>query len=176
VSFTEALQSKIDQTQQSHPHQAAAAAPATVEQPKVQIPGPRSTNSLILFGIRKNCLISGRSLLLYQFTKRVIKLNNNYHGISLLSASYKILLGIISVDFDVKDQLVIRFSAFVRYWRKMGVHQLFIDFKKLVRFMKMCLDETYNKVHICKHLSESFPIQNCLKQDVLSPLLFNFAS
>jgi hypothetical protein len=34
----------------------------------------RSTNSLILFGIRKNCLISGRSLLLYQFTKRVIKL------------------------------------------------------------------------------------------------------
>jgi hypothetical protein len=35
---------------------------------------PRSTNSLILFGIRKNCVISGRSLLLYQFTKRVIKL------------------------------------------------------------------------------------------------------
>jgi hypothetical protein len=35
---------------------------------------PRSTNSSILFGIRKNCLISGRSLLLYQFTKRVIKL------------------------------------------------------------------------------------------------------
>jgi hypothetical protein len=35
----------------------------------------RSTNSLILFGIRKNCLISGRSLLLYQFAKRVTKLN-----------------------------------------------------------------------------------------------------
>jgi hypothetical protein len=31
-------------------------------------------NSLILFGIRKNCLIGGRSLLLYQFTKSVIKL------------------------------------------------------------------------------------------------------
>jgi hypothetical protein len=28
----------------------------------------------ILFGIRKNCLISGSSLLLYQFTRRVIKL------------------------------------------------------------------------------------------------------
>jgi hypothetical protein len=27
-----------------------------------------------LFGIRKNCLISGRSLLLYQFTKNVTKL------------------------------------------------------------------------------------------------------
>jgi hypothetical protein len=36
--------------------------------------GPRSTNSLILFGIRKNCLINGMSLLLYQFTKRVTKL------------------------------------------------------------------------------------------------------
>jgi hypothetical protein len=34
----------------------------------------RSTNSLILFGIRKNCLISGRSLLVYQFTERVTKL------------------------------------------------------------------------------------------------------
>jgi hypothetical protein len=26
------------------------------------------------FGVRKNCLISGRSLLLYQFTRRAIKL------------------------------------------------------------------------------------------------------
>jgi hypothetical protein len=34
----------------------------------------------------------------------------------------------------------------------------------------------YNEVHIGKHLSDSFPIQNGLKQgDTLSPLLFNFA-
>jgi hypothetical protein len=34
----------------------------------------------------------------------------------------------------------------------------------------------YNKVRIGKHLSDSFPIQNGLKQgDALSPLLFNFA-
>jgi hypothetical protein len=40
----------------------------------------------------------------------------------------------------------------------------------------MCLNETYSKVHIGKHLSDNFPIQNGLKQgDVLSPLLFNFA-
>jgi hypothetical protein len=40
----------------------------------------------------------------------------------------------------------------------------------------MCLNETYSKVHIGKHLSESFPIQNCLKQgDASSSLLFNFA-
>jgi hypothetical protein len=34
----------------------------------------------------------------------------------------------------------------------------------------------HNKVHIGKHLSDSFPIQNYLKLgDALSPLLFNFA-
>jgi hypothetical protein len=39
----------------------------------------------------------------------------------------------------------------------------------------MCLKETYSKVRIGKHLSDSFPIQNNLKQgDALSPLLFNF--
>jgi hypothetical protein len=32
------------------------------------------------------------------------------------------LLGIISVGFDITDQLLIRFSAFIRYWRKMGAH------------------------------------------------------
>jgi hypothetical protein len=47
---------------------------------------------------------------------------------------------------------------------------------KLVRLIKMCLNETYSKVHIGKHLSDSFPIQNGLKKgDALSPLLFNFA-
>jgi retron-type reverse transcriptase len=40
----------------------------------------------------------------------------------------------------------------------------------------MNLNETYSKVRIGKHLSESFLIQNGLKQgDVLSPLLLNFA-
>jgi hypothetical protein len=39
----------------------------------------------------------------------------------------------------------------------------------------MCLNETYCKVRIGKHLSDSFLIQNGLKQgDALSPLLFNF--
>jgi hypothetical protein len=40
----------------------------------------------------------------------------------------------------------------------------------------MCLNETYSEVRIGKHLFDSFPIQNILKQGLaLSPLLFNFA-
>jgi hypothetical protein len=40
----------------------------------------------------------------------------------------------------------------------------------------MCLNETYSKVRIGKHLSDSFPNQNCVKQgDALSPLLFYLA-
>jgi hypothetical protein len=79
-----------------------------------------------------------------------------------------------------------------------AVHQLFIDFKKahdsikrevlynillefgtpkkLLRLIKMCLNETYSKVCIGKLLSDKVPIQNELKQgDALSPLLFSFA-
>jgi hypothetical protein len=47
---------------------------------------------------------------------------------------------------------------------------------KLVRLLKICLNKTYSKVCIGKHLSDNFPIQNGLKQgDALMPLLFNFA-
>jgi hypothetical protein len=78
------------------------------------------------------------------------------------------------------------------------VHQLFIDFKKaydsvrrqdmyniliefgiamkLVRLVKICLNETYSRVRVGKHLSDTFPIKNGLKKgDALSPFLFKFA-
>ena len=47
---------------------------------------------------------------------------------------------------------------------------------KLVRLLKMCLNETYSRVREGKNLSDVFPFRNGLKQgDALSPLLFNFA-
>jgi hypothetical protein len=45
-----------------------------------------------------------------------------------------------------------------------------------MKLIKMCLNETYRKVCIGKHLSDNYPIKNGLKQgDALSPLRFNFA-
>jgi hypothetical protein len=47
---------------------------------------------------------------------------------------------------------------------------------ELVRLIKMCLNKTYSKVLVGKHLSDSFLIPNGLKQeDALSPLLFSYA-
>jgi hypothetical protein len=83
-------------------------------------------------------------------------------------------------------------------WKYEVVHQLFIDFKKacdsvrkkvlynilseidiliqLVKLIKMCLSETYNRVQVSSYLSDIFPIKNGLKQrNTLPPLLFNFA-
>ena len=107
------------------------------------------------------------------------------------------------MDFDTTGQLLIIYTAFVKYLRKKWeymevLHLLFIDCKKvydslkrevlyniliefgiprkLVRLIKMCLNETYSRVRVGKNLSHMFPIRNGLKQgEALSPLLFNFA-
>jgi uncharacterized membrane protein len=83
------------------------------------------------------------------------------------------IIGVINVGFNITDQLLIRFSAFVRYWRKMGVqfkstsaiHRLqeslgfsekgsIIHYSynfgvpmKLVRLIKMCLNETESNMY-----------------------------
>jgi hypothetical protein len=97
------------------------------------------------------------------------------------------------------DQIFCIRQILEKKWEYNGtVHQLFIDFKKaydsvkrevlynflvefgipkkLVRLIKMCLNEIYSIVHIGKPLSDKSPLQNGLKQeDALSPLLFNLA-
>jgi hypothetical protein len=83
-------------------------------------------------------------------------------------------------------------------WEYNGMaHQLFIDFKKaydsvkrevlyntllesgiskkLVRLIKIYVNETYSKVCVDKLLPDKIPTQNGLKQDAVLPLLFNFA-
>jgi hypothetical protein len=45
---------------------------------------------------------------------------------------------------------------------------------KLVQLIKMCLNESYSRVQVGKHLSDVFPIKNGLKrQDVLSHHYFS---
>jgi hypothetical protein len=84
------------------------------------------------------------------------------------------------------DQIFYIQQILEKKWEYNGtVHQLFIDFKKaydsvktevlynillefgipkkLVRLIKMCLNETYSKVRIDKLLSDKFLIQNDLK-------------
>jgi hypothetical protein len=76
-------------------------------------------------------------------------------------------------------QLFIDFSKTYNSVRGEILYKILIEFgmpRKLVRLIKMCLNETYNKIRIGKHLSGAFPIKNGLKQGgALSPLLFNFA-
>jgi hypothetical protein len=112
------------------------------------------------------------------------------------------LLGIINVDFDNRSTTVHTFCIYQILEKKWdcneAVYHLFIDVKyaydsvrrevlyniliecgipmKLVRLIKMCLSEIYNRVWVGKHLPEMFPFRNGLKQgDAESPLLFNFA-
>jgi len=48
--------------------------------------------------------------------------------------------------------------------------------KKLLRLIKMCLNETYSRVRVGRHLSDMFPIKTGLKQgDTLWSFLFKFA-
>jgi Reverse transcriptase (RNA-dependent DNA polymerase). len=46
---------------------------------------------------------------------------------------------------------------------------------ELVRIKKMCLTDTYSKVHTHKYVSDTFQVQSGLKEAVsLLPLLLNF--
>jgi hypothetical protein len=60
----------------------------------------------------------------------------------------------------------------------MVLHNILHDFgtpMKLVRLIKMHLNETYDRVRVGKRFSDTFPIKNYLKEEhVLSRLRFNF--
>jgi hypothetical protein len=80
---------------------------------------------------------------------------------------------------ETVQQLFIDFKKPYVLVRREVLYNILIEFgvpMKLVKLIKVCLNETYSKVHIGKHLSDSFHIENGLKQrDALLPLLFNFA-
>jgi hypothetical protein len=113
------------------------------------------------------------------------------------------LLGIISFRLDITYQLQIKYFAFIRYWEKHGstlrqyisftadlkksydsvrrvrLYNIIVELgvpRKLVRLIKMCLNESYMTVGIGEYMSDQFPIQNSLKQGYTSlKLLFNLS-
>jgi len=101
------------------------------------------------------------------------------------------------VDFDATSQQLIYHILEKKLEHNAAVHQLFIDFQKaydsvsremvyniltefgilmkLIRLIKMCLNEMCSRVQVGKDFSDMFPIRNGLKRDALSPLLYSFA-
>ena len=77
------------------------------------------------------------------------------------------------------QQLFVDFKKAYDSVRKVVLYNILIEFGiplKLLRLMKMCLNENYCRFQVGKHLSDMFLVRNVLKQgDDLSPLLFNFA-
>ena len=86
----------------------------------------------------------------------------------------KKLLGIINVDFGTTGHLLIIHSAFTKDFKKAYdperskvLYNILTEFgipMKLVRLIKMCLNETYSTVWVGKNFSDMFPIKNGLKQ------------
>ena len=76
-------------------------------------------------------------------------------------------------------QLFIDFKKAYDTVRREVLYKILIEFgipKKLVRLIKMSLNETYSRVRVGKNVSDRLPISNGLRQgDALSPLLLNFA-
>jgi hypothetical protein len=51
------------------------------------------------------------------------------------------------------------------------LYNLLIEFGvpiQLVRLIKMCLNETYNRVQVGKHVSDMFPVRNGLKECLIA--------
>jgi hypothetical protein len=76
-------------------------------------------------------------------------------------------------------QLFIDFKKAYDSVRREVLYNILIEFWlpiKLIWLFKRCLNETYSKGHIGKHVSNNFLIHNGRKQgDTLLPFLFTFA-
>ena len=106
----------------------------------------------------------------------------------------------MDIDAIAQDHIFCILQILEKNWEyNEAMHQLFKDFKKaydsvsrevlyhiliefcipmkLVRLIKMCLNETSSSVWLGKYLSDLFQAKNGFKQVVvLLPMLFNFAS
>ena len=115
-------------------------------QPRVDQFATRSIN-LILFVIYRNCLICGRiwslCVCIRRVKKQIVVIVETYHFCQIRTKFYptscfqgwlhmhRKFWGIIIVDFDAICQMLIIYSAFVRYWKeKRNVMKQRIRFRK----------------------------------------------
>lgn len=73
----------------------------------------------------------------------------------------------ISISFDVTGQPLTIGSAIMKYLRHNGNMTELVIPTKLVRLFTMYLGETCSKVWVGKHLSNTHPIENGMKKEML---------
>ena len=85
----------------------------------------------------------------------------------------------MGVQGSSASEIYIHFKKAYNSVRREDLYNILIEFDipmKLVRLIKMCLNETYSRVWVGKYLSDMFLIKNGLKQGYdLLLLIFNFA-
>ena len=85
------------------------------------------------------------------------------------------------MDFDTTEYNLAMHQLKKAYHsvRREVIYNILTEFgilRKLLRLIKMCLNQTYSRVRVGKHLSVTFHFKNGLKQGgVLLPLIFNYA-
>jgi hypothetical protein len=70
-------------------------------------------------------------------------------------------------DNEAVHQLFEEFKKVCDSFRREVLYNILIEFgisMKLEKLIKMCLNETYSRVRVGKHLSDVFPVKNGLKQ------------
>jgi hypothetical protein len=116
-------------------------------------------------------------ILLARLTPYVIEITGDHKCRFHLNRSISIQIFYIHQILEKKceyngtvQQLFIHFKKAYDSIRREVLYNILLEFgipKRLVRLIKMCLSETYSKVHVVKYLSDKLPIQNGLKQDAL---------
>jgi hypothetical protein len=86
----------------------------------------------------------------------------------------------LSKQSKTAHQLFIEFKKAHDSFRREELYNILIEFEvlmKIVKLIKMCLDESHSEACKCIYLSDNLVIKYGLKQgDALLPLLLSFAS
>jgi hypothetical protein len=95
----------------------------------------------------------------------MFSLNLHFIFLALTTKMYLVLHFVVQFSEFLIHQLFVDFKKAYDSIRREVLYNILIEFgvpMKLVRLIKMCLNETYSKVCIGKYLSDTFPTENQL--------------